>query len=196
MPACKHFSRSPASAWAVMAMMGVRNVQFIPDHLRGAVTIHHRHLDIHQDQVVLFSFKNSTAFLPFLAIMISKPLMPRMMEVSFWFIRLSSTTSIFFRAKNRQTVFSLMGAIDKCYRVLIRFMVRDHKADTPCLSPSLLSHGLIVAALQFYQLSRVMASPSPVPPYFRVICVSACVKRSKMVSILSAAMPMPVSRTR
>ena len=40
---------------------------------------------------------------------------------------------------------------------------------------------------------RLIASPSPVPPYCRVIDESACVKGSKIVSSLSAGMPIPVS---
>src|SRR2546425_9127477 len=40
-----------------------------------------------------------------------------------------------------------------------------------------------------------MVRPRPVPPYWRVVDESACVKLSKMTSSLSAGMPMPVSET-
>ena len=40
-----------------------------------------------------------------------------------------------------------------------------------------------------------IVSPSPVPPYFRVVEVSACVKGAKMTSHLSAGTPIPVSET-
>ena len=40
-----------------------------------------------------------------------------------------------------------------------------------------------------------MANPSPVPPYFRVVEVSAWLKASKSRPCCSAVMPMPVSRT-
>src|SRR6058998_629739 len=40
-----------------------------------------------------------------------------------------------------------------------------------------------------------MVRPRPVPPYWRVVEESACVKLSKMTSSLSAGMPMPVSET-
>ena len=43
--------------------------------------------------------------------------------------------------------------------------------------------------------SRLMVSPSPVPPYLRVIDVSACWKASKILSSCSDGMPMPVSET-
>ena len=38
-------------------------------------------------------------------------------------------------------------------------------------------------------------SPSPVPPYLRLVVPSACWKASKIISSLPAGMPMPVSRT-
>ena len=40
-----------------------------------------------------------------------------------------------------------------------------------------------------------MVSPSPVPPYLRVVELSACENDSKIVCSLSGAIPMPVSRT-
>ena len=42
---------------------------------------------------------------------------------------------------------------------------------------------------------KEMVSPRPVPSYFRVIELSACVKASKIASCFSGAMPIPVSRT-
>ena len=42
---------------------------------------------------------------------------------------------------------------------------------------------------------EAMASPSPVPPWRRVIEASACSNISKMAACLSAGMPMPVSLT-
>ena len=44
-------------------------------------------------------------------------------------------------------------------------------------------------------ISRLMDSPSPVPPYFRAVPVSACWNGSKITLHLSAGMPIPVSRT-
>ena len=41
----------------------------------------------------------------------------------------------------------------------------------------------------------LIANPRPVPPYLRVVEESACVKRSKIISTLSAAIPIPVSTT-
>ncbi len=41
----------------------------------------------------------------------------------------------------------------------------------------------------------LMANPRPVPPYLRVVEESAWVKRSKIISVLSAAIPIPVSTT-
>ncbi len=43
---------------------------------------------------------------------------------------------------------------------------------------------------------RLMARPSPVPPYLRVTVVSACEKVSKISPSLSSGMPMPESSTR
>ena len=40
-----------------------------------------------------------------------------------------------------------------------------------------------------------MDSPNPVPPYLRVVLVSACWNSSKMRPIASSVMPMPVSVT-
>ncbi len=39
----------------------------------------------------------------------------------------------------------------------------------------------------------LMANPRPVPPYWRVVEESAWVKRSKIISALFAAIPIPVS---
>ena len=44
--------------------------------------------------------------------------------------------------------------------------------------------------------SRLMARPSPVPPYLRLVLPSACWNASKMICCLSGEMPMPVSDTR
>ena len=43
--------------------------------------------------------------------------------------------------------------------------------------------------------SRLMVSPSPVPPKVRLVDESACWKASKMSSCFSAGMPIPVSET-
>src|SRR2546426_429937 len=43
--------------------------------------------------------------------------------------------------------------------------------------------------------SRLMASPSPVPPYLRLVPASACWKASKMIRRFSKGIPMPVSAT-
>ena len=43
--------------------------------------------------------------------------------------------------------------------------------------------------------SRLIASPSPVPPYLRLVLPSACWNASKMICCLSDGMPMPVSLT-
>ena len=43
--------------------------------------------------------------------------------------------------------------------------------------------------------SRLIASPSPVPPYLRLVQPSACWNASKMICCLSDGMPMPVSDT-
>src|SRR5204862_354663 len=43
--------------------------------------------------------------------------------------------------------------------------------------------------------SRLIESPSPVPPYFRLVVPSACWNASKMMRCLSCAMPIPVSVT-
>ena len=43
--------------------------------------------------------------------------------------------------------------------------------------------------------SRLMARPSPVPPYLRLVPASACWKASKMSFCFSGAMPIPVSLT-
>ena len=45
------------------------------------------------------------------------------------------------------------------------------------------------------EISRLMASPRPVPPYLRLVLPSACWKASKMICCLSGWIPMPVSRT-
>src|SRR6202167_4977807 len=39
----------------------------------------------------------------------------------------------------------------------------------------------------------VIAKPRPVPPYFRVVELSACVNASKIMACLSSAMPIPLS---
>jgi hypothetical protein len=44
-------------------------------------------------------------------------------------------------------------------------------------------------------ISRLIDSPSPVPPYLRLVVPSACWNASKMMRCLSGAMPMPVSVT-
>ena len=41
--------------------------------------------------------------------------------------------------------------------------------------------------------SRLIESPSPVPPYWRPVVPSAWAKASKMRVCMSAAMPIPVS---
>jgi hypothetical protein len=46
-----------------------------------------------------------------------------------------------------------------------------------------------------WQNRRVMASPSPVPPYLRVVDASAWAKDWNSFAICSGAMPMPVSDT-
>ncbi len=43
--------------------------------------------------------------------------------------------------------------------------------------------------------SRLIDSPSPVPPYLRLVVPSACWNASKITDSFSAGMPMPVSRT-
>ena len=43
--------------------------------------------------------------------------------------------------------------------------------------------------------SRAMASPRPVPPWTRVVDVSACVNAVKSCACASGVMPIPVSRT-
>ena len=45
-------------------------------------------------------------------------------------------------------------------------------------------------------ISRLIDSPRPVPPYFRLVVPSACWNASKMMRCFSAGMPMPVSVTR
>ena len=44
-------------------------------------------------------------------------------------------------------------------------------------------------------ISRLIARPSPVPPYLRLVLPSACWNASKMICCLSGGMPMPVSVT-
>jgi hypothetical protein len=44
-------------------------------------------------------------------------------------------------------------------------------------------------------ISRLIESPSPVPPYLRLVVPSACWKASKMSRCLSFGIPIPVSRT-
>ncbi len=43
--------------------------------------------------------------------------------------------------------------------------------------------------------SRLIARPSPVPPYLRAVPASACWNASKMMRCFSRGMPMPVSLT-
>jgi len=59
--------------------------------------------------------------------------------------------------------------------------------------PSLLSTEIVPPIRSTMDLE--MVRPSPVPPYLRVVEESACVNRSKMLWILSAGIPMPVSFT-
>jgi hypothetical protein len=47
-----------------------------------------------------------------------------------------------------------------------------------------------------WQSLRVIESPSPVPPYLRVVERSACENGRKIFFICSSVMPMPESRTR
>ncbi len=47
-----------------------------------------------------------------------------------------------------------------------------------------------------WQKRRVIASPSPVPPYLRVVDASACENGWKSRPSCSEVMPMPVSLTR
>ena len=42
---------------------------------------------------------------------------------------------------------------------------------------------------------RLIASPSPVPPYWRDVELSACVKAWNSLPCCSRGMPIPVSRT-
>ncbi len=44
-------------------------------------------------------------------------------------------------------------------------------------------------------ISRLIESPSPVPPYLRLVVPSACWNASKISFCLLCAMPMPVSVT-
>ena len=62
----------------------------------------------------------------------------------------------------------------------------------PC--PSVLSTAISPPIIS--QNRRLIARPSPVPPYLRVVEASACVKSWNSRSICSAVMPMPVSLTR
>ena len=56
MPAARQRSRSPCMAWAVMAMMGMairdRRTCGLADLAGGLEAVHHRHLHVHQHQVV------------------------------------------------------------------------------------------------------------------------------------------------
>ena len=76
---------------------------------------------------------------------------------------------------------------------------------TRLMSPSMegISH-LMVVPIFFLLLHSIvpfcrstsfltMERPRPVPPYLRVVLISSCVKSSKIDSILSSSMPMPVS---
>ena len=47
----------------------------------------------------------------------------------------------------------------------------------------------------FLTISRQIANPNPVPPYWRVVLPSACWNFSKMAACLSLATPIPVSIT-
>ena len=46
-----------------------------------------------------------------------------------------------------------------------------------------------------FDSSRLIASPSPVPPYLRFVLASACWNASKMMRCFSGGIPMPVSET-
>ena len=43
--------------------------------------------------------------------------------------------------------------------------------------------------------SRLIARPSPVPPYLRLVLASACWKASNTIRCFSGGMPIPVSVT-
>ena len=44
-------------------------------------------------------------------------------------------------------------------------------------------------------ISRLIASPRPVPPYLRLVLPSACWNASKMIRCLAGGIPIPVSLT-
>ncbi len=58
--------------------------------------------------------------------------------------------------------------------------------------------GLLLSEISPFIISvrrLLIASPSPVPPYFRVLCPSDCVNDSNIFSVASGAIPIPVSST-
>ncbi len=53
----------------------------------------------------------------------------------------------------------------------------------------------LISPRKVFASSRLMASPSPVPPYWRLVEASACWNASKIIRCFSGGMPMPVSAT-
>ena len=68
-------------------------------------------------------------------------------------------------------------------------MVRENVLPIPSWLTSVISPPIICAN------RRLMASPNPVPPYFRVMELSACSKALNNCRWLFSGMPMPVSCT-
>ena len=62
------------------------------------------------------------------------------------------------------------------------------------VEPSPGSLSTVMSPPIIWQKRRLIASPSPVPPYLRVVEASACVKAWNSLAICSGVMPMPVSR--
>jgi hypothetical protein len=59
--------------------------------------------------------------------------------------------------------------------------------------PSLLS--TVISPPRYFASSLEIESPNPVPPYFRLVVPSACLKASKTSLSLSFGIPMPLSET-
>jgi hypothetical protein len=53
----------------------------------------------------------------------------------------------------------------------------------------------LISPPSIWAISRLIASPRPVPPYLRLVLPSACWNASKMICCFSGGMPMPVSLT-
>ena len=158
----------------------------LADQARRLEAAHHRHLDIHQDQIERFG-QGGELLLAVAGDLHPVPLRSSNITASRWLIRLSSTSGMKASARRRRCRrLAASAATSPTPRRRVKWKVLPVlPVLTTQIRPSII-------ATSFWQI----ASPSPVPgqrPRDRSVRLR---EASKIPGCLDAGMPMPVSRTR